>query len=287
MSEWGPNLSERFPWLADGAVINGWQHIHAGREHRGDPDQHFDKARRQLIQAATRGVPVYTEGLRLLVDGLRLLREDAEAEDAELDAALTFIEPFAIAADWSAATVTYSGEDPAKPDPRRRYGIPRNREGLEPLQVSKVAVYTEPPAAVAAAAERRPVAAVHNRPVPAWLSRARDLADELSRTLRKLADRDLPSGQGYLVDLARAQYLADNLAAAVARAAPAAEPEWRAAAMWKPAIWPATCAISWAVISSAIRPLTFSISPKSPTSCPPCSPLPSGAPKDVPVTMDR
>ena len=123
LSEWGPNLSQWFPWLPDGAVINGWQHIHAGREHRGDQDRHFDAARRQLIEAVRRGVPVYTEGLRLLVDALRLLREDAEAEDAELDAALTFIEPFAMAADWSAATVTYSGADPAEPDLRLRYGI--------------------------------------------------------------------------------------------------------------------------------------------------------------------
>jgi hypothetical protein len=134
LSAWGPNLSQWFPWLADGAVIDGWQHIHAGREHRGDPDRHFDVARRQLIRATRRGVPVYTEGLRLLVDGLRLLREDAEAEDAELHAALAFIEPFAMAADWSAATVTYGGADPAEPYRRHRYGIPRDRERLVLLQ---------------------------------------------------------------------------------------------------------------------------------------------------------
>jgi hypothetical protein len=148
LSAWGPNLSRRFPWLADGAVINGWQHIHAGREHRGDPDRHFDAARRQLIRAARRGVPVYTEGLQLLIDGLRLLREDAEAEDAELDAALTFIEPFAMAADWSAATVTYSGADPAEPDPRRRYGIPDDRERLVPLQAGDVYEITLGPPAI-------------------------------------------------------------------------------------------------------------------------------------------
>ena len=134
LSDWGPNLSRWFPWLPDGAVINGWQHIHAGRERRGEPDQHFAAARRELILATRRGVPVYTEGLRLLVDGLRLLREDAEAEDAELDAAMTFIEPFAMAADWSAATVTYSGADPAAPHPRPGYGIPSDRERLVLLQ---------------------------------------------------------------------------------------------------------------------------------------------------------
>jgi repressor LexA len=134
LSAWGPNLSRWFPWLPDGAVVNGWQHIHAGRKRRGDPDQHFAAARRQLIRAARRGVPVYTEGLRLLVDGLRLLREDAEAEDAALDAALTFIEPFAMAADWSAATVTYGGADPAVPHPGPWYGIPDDRERLVLLQ---------------------------------------------------------------------------------------------------------------------------------------------------------
>ena len=134
LSAWGPNLSQWFPWLADGAVINGWQHIHAGREHRGDPERHFTEARQQLIQATRRGVPVYTEGLRLLVDGLRLVRGDSEAEDAELDAALTFIEPFAMAADWAAATVTYGGVDPARPDRNHRYGIPEHRERLVLLQ---------------------------------------------------------------------------------------------------------------------------------------------------------
>ena len=78
LSSWGPNLSAWFPWLADAAVINGWQHIHAGREDRGNADRHFDIARQELVAATRRGVPVYSEGLRLLVDGLHLLREDAE-----------------------------------------------------------------------------------------------------------------------------------------------------------------------------------------------------------------
>ena len=169
LSEWGPNLSQWFPWLPDGAVINGWQHIHAGREHQGNPDRHFDAARRQLILAARRGVPVYTEGLQLLVDGLRLLRQDAKAEDAELDAALTFIEPFAKAADWSAATVTYSGANPAEPNPRRRYGIPKDRGRLVPLR-------PEDPGEVAAvAANSAPDAA--NRLAASLNNLSADLAD--------------------------------------------------------------------------------------------------------------
>lgn len=134
LSDWGPNLSEWFPWLADGAIVNAWQHIHAGREHRGDSDHHFDTARRELLLATQRGLPIYTEGLKLLVDGLRLLRSDAQAGDAEVSAALTFVEPFALAAEWSAATVTYGGADPAKPQPGPRHGIPQDRERLVLLQ---------------------------------------------------------------------------------------------------------------------------------------------------------
>ena len=200
LSAWGPNLSQWFPWLPDGAVINGWQHIHAGREHRGDPDRHFGAARRQLIQAAQRGVPVYTEGLRLLVDGLRLLREDAEAEDAELDAALTFIEPFAMAADWSAATVTYSGADPAEPNPSRRYGIPKDNDGLMLLRPQDwPGVVTDLVALPASEAAVRDLAEA--------LGRARDLA-------RDLANRDLDRARelAFTPDLDHIRDLAEALA---------------------------------------------------------------------------
>lgn len=138
LSDWGPNLSAWFPWLADGAVINGWQHLHAGRARRGDYEEHFEMAREQLLLATQRGVPVYTEGLRLLIDGLRLLRGDVKDEDQELDSALRFIAPFAVAADWSAATVTYGGENPGRPDTVHREGLPEDRDRLVLLQQVRV-----------------------------------------------------------------------------------------------------------------------------------------------------
>jgi len=170
LSDWGPNLSRWFPWLADGAVINAWQHLHAGRaelsahppagreapsgrrrsrwlqliidawqklapRHRHpeglkDADQHFAEMRQQLLLAIGRGIPVYTEGLKLLVDGLRLLRHDSRRRHAELDDALAFIEPYANAADWSAATVTYGGTDPASPQAKALYGFPDDDQHL-------------------------------------------------------------------------------------------------------------------------------------------------------------
>jgi hypothetical protein len=134
LSDWAPNLSRLFPWLPDGAVINAWQHLHTGRLGGGHADQHFATAQQQLLLATQRGIPVYTEGLKLLLDGLRLMRADADGEDHELDAALTFVEPFALAADWSPATVTYGGENPGEPGSTSRTGIPEDPHRLVLLQ---------------------------------------------------------------------------------------------------------------------------------------------------------
>lgn len=133
LSWWGPNLSRWFPWLSDGAVVNGWQHIHSGRTTDGDPEHHFDEARNELLAATTRGVPIYTEGLRLLYDGLRLLAADGDG-DAELADALQRVAPFAASADWTASTVIYGGEDPDHPDSLRRLGLPQNMDHVAMLQ---------------------------------------------------------------------------------------------------------------------------------------------------------
>jgi len=128
--DWGENLSAWFPWLADGAVINAWQHIQAGRKLRGDPELHFFVARRELLESTKRGFPVYTEGLKLLLDGLRLLRDDTGGLDSELDSALALIEPLASASEPAAATVTYTGVGPAEPQAKSRYGLPGNKHGV-------------------------------------------------------------------------------------------------------------------------------------------------------------
>ena len=75
LRSWAPNLA-RFGWLPDGAVIDGWQHLLAGKAGRSSDE--FALAREQYLLAATRRVPVYTEGLRLLIDG-RTIREGRQA----------------------------------------------------------------------------------------------------------------------------------------------------------------------------------------------------------------
>jgi hypothetical protein len=128
LRDWAPNLANHFAWLPDGAVIDAWQHIHTGREHGGD--DHFAEARARLLLAVARGLPLYTEGLRLLVDGLSLFATD----DREVRAALKTVSGYSDAVDWTAATVTFAGIDPTRPDPGARYGMPASIAGMVMLE---------------------------------------------------------------------------------------------------------------------------------------------------------
>ncbi len=69
LHDWAKNLANWFSFLPDGCVIWAWQMIHQ----KGPASE----IRKYLLQAAARGLPVYTEGLRLLMDGLRLLGPEA------------------------------------------------------------------------------------------------------------------------------------------------------------------------------------------------------------------
>src|SRR6185312_5490605 len=84
---WTHNLSNWITWLPDGAVINAWYCM------RADPPD-LKGARRQLLEAAARGVPVYTRGLRLLVDGLALFADDKQHGGPDVSAALKRVRRF-------------------------------------------------------------------------------------------------------------------------------------------------------------------------------------------------
>ncbi|MGB7990636.1 MAG: hypothetical protein WCF44_14645, partial [Candidatus Methylophosphatis roskildensis] len=72
LHDWARNLADRFGFLPDGCVIWAWQLIHQKPSDSGEIRKYF-------LQAAERGLPIYTEGLRLLLDGLRLLGSEARA----------------------------------------------------------------------------------------------------------------------------------------------------------------------------------------------------------------
>jgi Bacterial RNA polymerase, alpha chain C terminal domain len=124
----------RFAWLPDGPVIDGWQHLHAGKDSGSDAE--FDRAREQFLLAASRGVPIYTEGLRLLIDGLSLF---ATPGDQLVQDALTALRRYADVVDWAAVTVNFEGVDPTRPDPVPRYGVAPSTAGMVFLHRVKLA----------------------------------------------------------------------------------------------------------------------------------------------------
>ena len=67
---WIGNLGEWFPWLPDGAVLDGWVQLMQGK-----PDQAAERFR----SAFERGVPLYSGGVKRLVDGLNLLASEDDS----------------------------------------------------------------------------------------------------------------------------------------------------------------------------------------------------------------
>ena len=113
--EEGASPAERFPWLADGFVIEGWRALREGDLERG---------RRRLIEASSLGVPVYAEGLRLLSLGLRLLEVRDGAGDGEVESAMDAVSGLAAATNWAEPLISYYGPDPASPTLTPPTGVP-------------------------------------------------------------------------------------------------------------------------------------------------------------------
>ena len=119
---WSSNLSQWVTWLPDGAVIHAWYLMRADQ-----PD--LPAAKRQLLEAAALGIPVYTRGLRLLIDGLALFADDPQHGGADVVAALKSARRFAAAADWDSPTTAFLGEDPRSPG-KRKVGKPADPHGV-------------------------------------------------------------------------------------------------------------------------------------------------------------
>ncbi len=67
LRDWPRNLANWFPFLPDGCVV--WASQLIGQRQPGTEAE----VRKYLLEAAKRGIPVFTEGVRLLLDGLRLI----------------------------------------------------------------------------------------------------------------------------------------------------------------------------------------------------------------------
>ena len=76
---WLKSVRAWFPWLPDGAVLDGWAHLNGiGRE----PD--VAAARAAFVDAVGRGLPFYAVGVRLLFEGMtRIAASSKPANDAD------------------------------------------------------------------------------------------------------------------------------------------------------------------------------------------------------------
>lgn len=80
-AHWMGNLTERFSWLPDGPIAQGYRLL----RHTEKGTREFEQARRLLFKAGDRGLPYFTIGLTLLTEALNFLvlanPEDAEAKE--------------------------------------------------------------------------------------------------------------------------------------------------------------------------------------------------------------
>jgi hypothetical protein len=109
LHDWTNNLANWFPWLPDGPVIHAW---HLMRQ--GPRDKVAEQVRDRLLEAESRGLPIFTRGTRLLYDGLDLL-VNLQPNDAPIRAARDRVQCYARALDGRAPTTTFYGLAPDNP----------------------------------------------------------------------------------------------------------------------------------------------------------------------------
>jgi hypothetical protein len=119
LHSWPANLADWMNWMSDGPVIRGWQLL------RGATARPGETPRQRFLQAAGRGLPIFSDGLRLLIDGLKVVGRGRH-DDSEVAAAITRMGDYAAVTDWSHTILTFAGDDPGSPTPRP---IPTARSG--------------------------------------------------------------------------------------------------------------------------------------------------------------
>jgi hypothetical protein len=102
------HLAQWEGWLPDVAVLDAWRLL------RQAPPN-IKSARDRLLEAAMRGVPLFTRGLRLLLDGLYMMAADETWRDDAVAHALESVRQFAQVTDWSPPFTTYFAVRPDAP----------------------------------------------------------------------------------------------------------------------------------------------------------------------------
>ena len=93
---WLQNLRNWFPWLPDGAILDGWAHLD-GIGRPASPKL----AATAFVEAVERGLPFYSAGVRLLFEGLTRVEATLEKADHPpgLPSAADFVRRLALRVD--------------------------------------------------------------------------------------------------------------------------------------------------------------------------------------------
>jgi hypothetical protein len=77
--DWIDNLDTRFPFMSDGAILRAIRRLRMAQT-----EDDLQAARKSLLHAAWRGVPIFTLGISWLIDGLSEFGYDHECQEALL-----------------------------------------------------------------------------------------------------------------------------------------------------------------------------------------------------------
>ncbi len=92
--KWINNLWEYFPWLPDGAILNGWLKFYQRK------NNYLEDARNLFLEAFYRGIPYYSKGVEMLLDGLQIISSINEyKKDEEIKKVLNLVQKLALRVD--------------------------------------------------------------------------------------------------------------------------------------------------------------------------------------------
>lgn len=132
LHNWANNLANWFPWMPDGAIIHAWQLL----KDKDNVKQNISTIRQRLIEAVKRGIPIYTDGLRLLCDGLTMLSYHYDKRDNVVERALSIIEEYTAAVDWSQETTTFNASS------LEAHDLTSERSGTEGMSLTAYSNYS-------------------------------------------------------------------------------------------------------------------------------------------------
>ena len=123
---WFENLSQKFQWLPDAAIVHCIRVLREGADTRVSALSPHDL----FMQSMARGWPVYAEGVALLQEAAVSLQGQGADRTAPFDA----VQALGAAKAWAGAAASFYGRDPDEPTALQWVGMPHapRRRRLDP-----------------------------------------------------------------------------------------------------------------------------------------------------------